>query len=708
MIFYGVAMAEGINSYLEFNYSNFESETEASGGSTSTESSAFNQLYNLSLSKTIYPNLRLSAGSVFEKNTAESITDDMTTESSTTNIRPFIDLTLSNPLYTAGVSYNRREEKQTSDSTTAIYVNENYNTILGWRPESLPSVNMTFGRTNTFDKERLTQDTTTDSASLNLIYQAINVLDLMYHPTYRNTKNMLNNTETKELIQNGRVTYSDLFLKRISVSTSYNISRKETEISATAAGGTGEVITQLFPFSGLSAIDDTPDDGALELNSALIDGNLTDSSGINIGLGGDETTLTNMGLDFSATTKVNTIFVWVNRELPSQIANSFSWDIYTSSNNLNWTLQTTISSATFGTFQNRFEISFSNVTTKYIKVVTRPLEPAETVGVTGDFTNIFVTEIQAFLEKSVEEAKGKTTFTTNIYNADIRTRILNTPSLFHDFSYFLTTTEPSSGKRSSLSNGLSLSHRFSKIISGSARVAREDIVEQEEEGLNYTYSTSITVIPLKTLRHSLTYSRRTEEAEEESSERNSIFLNNLIELYEGISVNISGGLSSQTTNTGEKSESTTLNLGSTTTPHPNLTISLNYLATNTERSGGEGESSTSATTRRGGLSMSYQPFKTVHLFTSVTMLSETDKATKTAQDYGLNWSPFPDGTLQFNFAYNEALTSDGGKNRVIGPSLRWNITSRAYLDLSYLILKSESTSGTTDSRTFSTTLRMVF
>ncbi len=705
-LFAGSAMSDGINGYLELNYNQFESKTDTSGDVTQIKSNSFNQLYNLSLMQTIYPNLRLSANGIFEKNITKSTIDNIDTESSTTKIRPLIDLTLRSPLYTAGIGYTRNEKKDTSSVVTNV--NEDYKVIFGWRPEDFPSIDMRFGRINTFDKERLIQDTVIDNFALTFKYIPVKDLDLRYEPSQRNTKDKLNKVETNSLTHNGRVTYSSSFInKRVSLFTSYNISHNETKTTTT--GSTGEVSFQLFPFSGLSAIDDTPATDPLVLNSAIIDGDLAASAGINIGLppSGGNTSKRNMGLDFFNNTEMNTLFVWVDKGLPSQIATSFSWDIYTSSDNQNWNLLTTVSPAKFGAFQNRFEINFSNVTTRYIKVVTAPLTLAATIGVPGDFSDIFVTEVQAFIRKSASEVQNEGTFktTTHLYNADIRTRILDTPSLFYEFSYFLTKTYPSSLKSSTLSNGFSLNHRFSRFFSGNAKAMREDNVKGEENGVNYLYNASITAVPIETLRHTLTYSGSTEKINERSSNKNSIFFNNIAELYKGINVNISEGISFQTQETGEKVKSTVVIFGSTIIPHPNLSLNLNYSKTNIQRSGSNQESST--LTSAEDLGVAYRPFETIYLVISVSRITNDDKI-RITQNYAAAWSPFRDGTLQFNFAFNEGLTSDGGKSRLIGPNLRWNISKSMYLDMFYQILKTELTSQTTNTNTSGVTFRMVF
>ena len=58
---------------------------------------------------------------------------------------------------------------------------------------------------------------------------------------------------------------------------------------------------------------------------------------------------------------------------------------------------------------------------------------------------------------------------------------------------------------------------------------------------------------------------------------------------------------------------------------------------------------------------------------------------------------------------NESLESAGSaKSRIIGPGVRWYITRRSYLDVSYQMITAESSSGKTDSNLISTNLKIFF
>lgn len=691
-------LLQGISGLLEFNYNFFSTKTtDASGVTTKTTTNSYNPRLSLALNTNIFPTLNLNAGVVFEKDISIFESDGTKTKSKTTDFRPYINLRWINPLYVAGVDYSRRQETvKTSDSSGVTTVNEDYNAILGWKPDGFPSIDLRLTRNNLFDEKRINQDTTTDSALLNTRY-TYKGLEVRYDGTYHDIKDKLNEVETEQFIHAGRVTYTNLFFnRRVSLNTSYNITYEETETKASGKGG--EVAFQIFPFAGFSLIDDTVNPITLDPNPALIDGNVTASSGINIGVPpplGDSRRR-QIGLDLLNLTEINQILVWVDRDLPPGIPSKFSWDLYESSDNLNWASRP-ITSVTFGPFQNRFEIKFLNVNARYIKVVTKPLTAVDAASV-PTFANpdrIFVTELQAFIKRPAEEVKGKITRTSHILNVDSRARILDIPTLFYELSYFFTRTDPS-GQQSqksqqsyTLSNGLSVNHRFSNIFSGRARVAYE-YGEEEEKRSAYVYNASVIATPLRTLKHILVYSGRTQKIDGRSSNNNSIFLNNNAAIYQGIDVYLNGGINFSTLETGQSQQNTNINFGTNLVPHRTMTINLVYSDTKTDTSGG-GLPASSNSTRRGELSLSYRPFETLYLFASGEIRKDGGRKIETLQNYGLTWSPFPEGTLQFNFSYNESMRSeDNAKSRIISPNLRWKITGSSYLELFYQFLQSSS------------------
>ena len=450
----------------------------------------------------------------------------------------------------------------------------------------------------------------------------------------------------------------------------------------------------------------------LNSNPALIDGNLLANAGINIGLpplGGD-IKARNMGLDFFLPTEVNQLIVWVDRDLSSApaIVNFFSWDVYISSDNLNWTHWAgPINPAPFGPFQNRFEIDFPNVTTRFIRVITRPL----TLAVPGasSFPDIFITELQAFSTQPVGGTPGKKsltiTRTTQNYYFDSKTRILDIPTLYYELDAFYTRVDPGGQLRYTVSNGFSANYRFSQIFSGRARVAWEDGVEEKEHRSAWIYDAALEAAPLRTLTNRLIFSGRDETIGGKHDSTNSIILYNIAELYKGLEVNLNLGYNFSTDASGVKTDETDIQFLATVIPHPALNITLNYKYSIIDQSGGTNPSG-SGNQQTGEFIVSYRPFKTVFVVATIDLSTTTNQKTQVTQNYGFNWSPFPDGSLQFRFFYNENLTTGGVKERIINPGVRWNITKRSYLDLSYQRNINTSVSQKVDENFFNAQLKI--
>jgi hypothetical protein len=685
---------QGFSGLLEFNYSFVSSKTtDASGTTTKFNTNTYNPRLTLSVNTDIFPKLNLNAGGVFEKNISIFSSEEEKTKTTLTRMRPYIYLTLRDPLYEASVGYNRREDTtKVTDTPRFTLINDDYLAILKWRPAGLPSIEAQFERTNTYDEKREVQDTTKDFISL-LSRYSYKGLDIRYQGTYTDTDQKVSFLETKDMLHSAWLSYSDSFFnRRVSVSTSYNINYEEikTTSSTQGTGGGGTVNIQLFPLAGLSLNDNTITPLTLTSNPALIDGNLTANAGINIGLpplAGD-TRARNMGLDFFVPTEVNQLLVWVDRDLSSSpvIADSFSWDVYISSDNVNWTHHAgPIHPARFGPFQNRFEIDFPNVTTRFIRVVTSPL----TLAVPGaaSFPDIFITELQAFINQSVSGGTSggtsfKTTRTTQNLYFDSKTRILDIPTLYYELDYFYTNIHPDGQLRYTVSNGLSVNHRFSQIFSGRARVAREDGEEQKERRAAWIYNASLEATPLRTLTNRLVFSGRDETIGGKRDNTNSLILYNIAQLYKGLEVNLNIGENISKDQSGVKTNETDFQIVATVIPHPTLNMTLNYKYSIIGQSGGSGTSG-SANRQIGEYILSYRPFRTIYFVATIDLSTTPGQGTLVTQNYGFNWSPFPDGALQFRFFYNENLTTGGVKQRIINPGMRWNFTKRSYLDLSY-------------------------
>jgi hypothetical protein len=472
----------------------------------------------------------------------------------------------------------------------------------------------------------------------------------------------------------------------------------------TKTEGSGFVSTQAFANGGLSRIDDTlpPAPLTLDPNPALIDGNTTTSAGIDL-ISNIPLVRRQIGLGFVSPTQVNQLLVWVDRELTSTVAGSFSWQVFTSDDNLNWVGPIAPLSVSFGTFQNRFEINFSIVTARYIKVVTTPILPGPLVP-----PNIFVTELQAFVRTPAADLKGKTSRTTHNYDLNVKTRILDNPSLFYELYYYLNRQEPSGQQRYDLINSLYTIHRFSEVFSGRAKVGIENGKELDEKRLAYIYDAAIMADPLRTLHHSLVFNGREEEIEGRPNNTNSIILYNTAQLYQGVDVNLNGGVTFTKQESGQEGRDFLINFQSNIIPHRAMTLGLNYSNTISRRTGG-GQDSLSIRRQTLDFNLSYNPFRTLNLVAFVQYINETGQKDRVLQNYTLNWSPFPDGALQFTVAYDENYrTEDHLVERIFRPNLRYNLSKRSYIDVTYQLTRSRSDIQKIDSNLLSTSVKIFF
>jgi hypothetical protein len=703
-IFSTDSRAEGLSGYLEFEYNRADTELRNSGGQTNdTSSGSLAQLYSLNFDKKIYPNLGVLASGLFQKRDIASDVDGMKSDTTTTTLRPYVQLNLRTPLYFAEAAYSRNEEKRENTGISPVTtVRESYISTLYWRPDRLPDLRLQYSRDRLYDKERSGLDTVTDLFQATSNYRPTGALSLYYHGTLQNTDLRLSGTTTKELNNNGRVNYSNnWWRRRITFGLDYNISNQVLETETT---GGGEVGLRVFPFAGLSATSVIPENVApLVPNPALIDGDLAAGTGINLGPAGD-TLSRNMGLDFILATEINTLYVWVNLNV-EQIADAFSWRIYTSDDNQNWVLRQTVSPAIYSPTFNRFEIRFANVNARYVKVATSPLSPV--VPFATGFPTILVTELQAEIRRPASEVAGKLTTTSQNGTLDFRAVLLEPINLAYEFTYIFTKRDPGE-LRYTVSNGLSFYRQLNKVFSGRGRVAFEIGEEQAGHREAVLYTASVTAVPFQTLFHSLTFSGREETVAGGKDSSMSILLYNIAKLYEGIDANLGGGISFQEDPTGRKRRNTLVNGGATFVPNRKLNLTLLYNGTTTVTSGGGLAGETTDSTRAGEADLAFTPVQTMYLFGSYRIETSTSAPRRNILNYSLNWSPFPDGTLHMTFYYNETIRSDDSKERSIVPNLRWYFTRRSYLNLSYQNLKSETPALTTTSNVYSGTVRVPF
>jgi len=466
---------------------------------------------------------------------------------------------------------------------------------------------------------------------------------------------------------------------------------------------------------GTDVLPEDPTRDTLVSNPLLIDGNTGASSGVNIGYSATVTDPRNMGLDLGLQTELNIIYVWVNQRLPASISNSFSWDIYISSDTAalkQWTLVQTVAPAPFGIFDSRFELRFANVTTRFIKVVTRPhASPVPVPGV--DVNNILVTELKAYLATPVQPGGSQQTFrnTNQRLEMGANVKIADVPNTYYSVYYDQSKSDLSDYEPYTLMNKLFMSHRLSKVFAADATASRTDSRQRDGIHVLTDYSASVTARPLNTLLHTLRASRRTDEVVDHKTDSTYINFNNAATLYRGISLklNFSEG---DTTTDGRQTRDSSMIAGSTLLPFPAMTINLYYTTVDSRSTGGEFQD-TSSKTRNTSSSLSYSPFETLYLFGSYST-SWTESSTQTwslptarTQTYTLSWAPSLRGDLWFGIDATHRRTSqDDGKVSTVAPNVRWLVNSYTTFEVSYQWYTTKNLSETTEQKTAFAILRV--
>jgi hypothetical protein len=385
---------------LEYLYSETDSEDD-DGNTLDTVFSRFEQKYDVDLQKEIYPFLSLRAGGVFEL-----IDTDTTSKIEVNGIRSRIksqrdarstwlygELNLENPLYTAGGAYRRREVVDDPGNFPASRdYRDEWAALFRWQPVGFPIFNLDFNRFHTWDDDD-ERDLLLDRLILKSRYS---YRDFSYDYTYtrNDAENRIGDFDTLNQIHNGNVEYSRPFFDgRLLTNAGIRLNYQTLELS-----GEGDFRRPATaPGVSLFRQDDVPTD--FWTNAELTDAR--NATSITIGdliPPGDPASA---GLIFAIETEVDTVYALPDTggslAGPEVIASVvFTWTVYISDDGLNWNEHLGADSI-YDSAENRFEISFPAVETRYVKVVTVPQSSTD---------EIVIGEVQAFTTITVAGSEG--------------------------------------------------------------------------------------------------------------------------------------------------------------------------------------------------------------------------------------------------------------------------------------------------------------
>ncbi len=692
----------------EPSYSNSKLDTRDASGVTHGTQSTLDQRYRLNLDESIFPLVKLGLGGIYDWALTSGTTEGLRTDQDSRRWTAFAHLRAGDPILSGALDYDRSQ--QSAASTTAgvrsaqsPLVREVYAAALGWRPADLPTVDLRLSRAHLFDEARLASDQRTDELFLSSTYRPSRALDLGYSLRFSDVTDQLHLLEQKELVNAARFTWSDKVLSdRGTAYVSYSIANRRSDASVTGTGGV--VPTLQVATAGLSLVEAfpaTPDRDTLTPNPALVDGETTLSAGLDLGfaptLAGD-LAFRDLGASFGVTlTSVNAVYVYVDRQLPPEVARGVAWAAYTSNDNVLWTPLPLVGPVAFGLFANRFEIPVARTDARFVKVVAKPLTTAVTTD--RQWANILVTEAQFLLVLPGDQVQRHVTTTGGQLSATGKYVILRNPVLTFDSSLFVTHQDDPARLTWSVLNGLSFSRRLTAVYGLSARVDRSDTQVAGGHESENRASAALSADFLPTLGGGLTYSGRLGQTRLGTAFSNGVSAFARADLYTGVSVSSNASLNVGQNELRQTTNSTSLAASATLNPHPTTAFTGAYALSRSSITGGLAPAHSDTSSRVDG-TVSFTPAPALYLAAGASHYV-TGGAGTTLANVGLNLSPFPRGDLQARFSYSDSLdTSSSLRQRIWGPSLRWNIRRGWFADASYTVNLTRTPALETTTKTF--------
>ena len=664
--------ADSLNFLFDTDYevTNTETTDKGDGSRVNNERATFSQLYSLDIQKEIFPTLKLNVGGLFDQDSSRTKTNDpagQDTNTRNTAIRPFIDLQFSTSLLQAAMGYRKNEIKRSS-STIATDRNftEEYSTHINWEPVDLPEVALYFTRNLAYDEPK-TNDQQIDNYQLRSKYAYRNFA-FSYNHTTNDALNKVADFKTLTNSDDGTIRFSKLSRQgKVSVNSSLRASRQKVEFSGTGERlvATSSVGTVIGNSNDPVPTTSSPEDGfSLTAVDLLVDSPA-------------EAKLLSFGLDFGTSTDVDRLFVNFT-ELGNISSSDFSWNVYVRDNATeNWTQITPVTDTT-NVAENRFELAFNSVETRFIKIVTTPLAPPTVVA--GQELLIGRLEGRRTLPANTSE------FVTTDWTADLflNWKLTNKTTVGYDMLYREQRSQPLDEKKTLLSTGARMRHTFNDVFVGNMRVQRSESQQRSENPItNHSYSAALAAKYLDTFNQNLTYSFSHQNDEDNRTNiSNAIFLRSNLDLYQGWSMYLDNGYSWQNPAEGENLNTTFVRASSNIVPNRWLNTTVSY-GVSWVREKGRPVSQD----QNSRIVVSLVPTSSLSLSADFSFTDKTGeiKDSSADQQYFINWSPFRDGTLFFSLAYGQSENDDDDKAWSLSPTLRWQVNRKTLLTFDYAV-----------------------
>jgi len=699
IIFYNIFLvsvdvrAEGVNLFTNLQYQDVDTTTKNKETAMKTHGkySRFTQQYNLDINKSIYPYVLFRTGGYFEQEKTRFNSEDSDSENTNYLTRPFVELNLTNPFVRAGTLYRKTEirEKNKGQATTRNHLEE-YTGRLNLKPTGLPQVDMTYNRTLASDDFN-TVDVVNQNFNLRARYEYKNFSSDYTHTRSEN-EDKLNDSETLAITDVGGFQVGKRFFDdRVSVDFLTRLLRTTVEL-----GGSGDSnIRTTSQGSAFFLLDDSdPTTNTPGEFSVPVPGNTLNS--VNIGIDP-----VSAGLDFGFATVVDTLYIVLLDSGISGVAGLFSWQVFRSDDQENWN-PVIITSTRYNIFENRFEIVFlPGISTRYIKVVTTPV-------VTTPLDLLAPGEIRYSALESYVTIAGDSGFkqelTDQNYQLDVNWKMTDKSTVGYSLFYKNTETDPAGQQKERTTNSFNLRHIFNPIFVGNTRLLYNTISETDkEDATSYDFSMLLNANYLRTFSQALSFSGTYTDDEEGRSSRNGFLFRTRADLYKGVNSTLDTGYSWTSPAQEEDSSSYLVRFGVSLTPNSTMKLDISYsVVWNHEKDEPDSRN------QQGALQFFWVPLSTLSFQTDLEFVDKKggEKESEVFKSFAVNWSPFPEGTLQFTVGYNEELNNDDDKVTGFTPGIRWVVSRNILLTVDYTIGTRDSEVESSEFTSFSGDLRI--
>ncbi len=425
-----------------------------------------------------------------------------------------------------------------------------------------------------------------------------------------------------------------------------------------------------------AALDDAPEDGPLDPEPGLHDGNRSSPTRVNIGgpLAGGSSGW-NLGVELPLEEPVDVVDVWLSDPIPLDAASRYRWEVYTGPDNRSWTLVTGSAARSYDPVDGRFRLIFPAVRARFVKVVNASVD--DTLGA------VFVSEIEAF---GRELRRGETRSTTLTQTASFRLGWVPRGSFQLDIGGFTNLIENEvEGGTSTVSRdstgSLALAFHPGRAVQSSVSTLynrRDRTFAPDERELDY--SVSLTALPFQDLDLTVVGNvrDRSRPSTEEDARSAGYLLRAATRLYQDLSLSFEFGRAHEESFETSPLERRTVRVGLDTRLREEIEVNSALLA---ERRRillpGLRDSLEKLVNWRSRIT--FRPSSTLSLVAEGIYFRFVERR-GWSRVLQADWFPLRGGALQFSVDYREDLPLFGQERTVRSGRLRWQIGRSMFLD----------------------------